>query len=51
MKDISKMTLEELKALGYDQIVEQSRIQQNLQLINTEIAKRAEKSSGAVVSK
>jgi hypothetical protein len=51
MKDISKMTLEELKALGYDQIVEQSRIQQNLQLINTEIAKRAEKSSGSVVSK
>ena len=40
--DITKKSVDELKSLAYDQMVELQRIQQNLQLINNEIAKRAE---------
>lgn len=32
------MTIEELKALGYDQMNELNRVQQNLQIINARIA-------------
>jgi hypothetical protein len=38
--DLTKMTLEQLKALAYDQLVDIQRLQQNLQLLNTEIEKR-----------
>ncbi len=31
------MTIEELKAIGYDQMNELARVQQNLQIINTRI--------------
>ncbi len=36
------MTAEQLKALAYDSLVESERIQNNLKLINIEIAKRNE---------
>ena len=38
--DLTTMTLEQLKALAYDQLVELQRIQQNLQILNAEIDKR-----------
>jgi len=41
--DISKNTLEELKSLAYDTLVELQRIQNNLQILNNEIVKRGEK--------
>lgn len=40
--DISKKTIDELKSLAYDQMVELQRVQNNLQILNTEIAKRGE---------
>jgi hypothetical protein len=39
--DISKMTVEELKALAYDQIVLLNQTQTNLNILQAEIAKRA----------
>jgi len=39
-KQLSEMTLIELKALAYDQISVLERSQQNLQIINAEIEKR-----------
>ena len=39
-KQLSEMTLTELKALGYDAIGTLERAQQNLRIINTEIEKR-----------
>jgi hypothetical protein len=44
------MTLEQLKSLAYDQIVLQAQVQQNIQLIQAEIAKR-EKSEPEKVEK
>ncbi len=38
MKTIEQMTIEELKSLGYDQMNELARVQQNLQIINARIA-------------
>jgi hypothetical protein len=38
--DLSKMSLEQLKALGYDQILLLQQTQQNLQIIADEIEKR-----------
>lgn len=40
--DISSKTLEQLKALAYDQMIELSRIQRNIGIIEQEIAKRNE---------
>lgn len=37
MKPIEQMTIEELKAVGYDQMNELARVQQNLQIINARI--------------
>ena len=37
MKPIEQMTKEELKAIGYDQMIELARIQNNLQIINARI--------------
>ena len=39
-KPITEMELNDLKALAYDQIVLLERCQQNLQIINAEIARR-----------
>lgn len=41
--DITTMSLEAVKALAFDQMVELQRIQNNLNILNAEIAKRAEK--------
>jgi hypothetical protein len=38
--DITKQTVEQLKSLAYDQMVELERIQTNLRILNTEIEKR-----------
>ncbi len=38
--DITKMTVTELKALGYDLLVQMQQCQQNIQILNAEIAKR-----------
>lgn len=38
--DLSKLSLIELKALAYDQMVALQQIQSNLQLINTAIANK-----------
>ncbi len=40
--DITKKTLDELKSLAYDQMVELQRVQNNLQLLNNEILKKSE---------
>lgn len=37
MKPIEQMTIEELKALEYDQMNELNRVQQNLQIISARI--------------
>jgi len=37
MKKFEDMNIEELKALAYDQLVEQSRVNKNLQLIEARI--------------
>lgn len=37
MKPLEQMTIEELKAVGYDQMNELARVQQNLQIINARI--------------
>lgn len=36
-KPLEQMTIEELKAIGFDQMNELARIQQNLQIINARI--------------
>ena len=41
--DITKMTIEQLKALAYDQMVELNIIQRNINSIENEIAKRKNK--------
>jgi hypothetical protein len=41
-KTIEHMTLEALKSLAYDQILEAQRIQNNLNIIQAEIAKRGQ---------
>jgi hypothetical protein len=41
--DPKTMTLEAIKSLCYDQMVELQRIQNNLNILNAEIAKRADK--------
>lgn len=38
--NLQQMTLETLKSLAYDQLVQLEQTQQNLRLINEEIAKR-----------
>lgn len=38
--DISKKTLDELKSLAYDLLLQQANLNQNLQIINAEIQKR-----------
>ena len=40
--DITKMTITELKALAYDQLVELERVQTNIKAINEQIRKRPE---------
>jgi len=40
MIDITKKTLEELKSLAYDTMVELQRVQNNLQILNNEIFKK-----------
>lgn len=37
MKPLEQMTIEELKALAYDQLVEQARVSKNLQIIEARI--------------
>lgn len=37
MKPLEQMTLEELKSLAYDQLVEQARVSKNLQIIEARI--------------
>ena len=39
-KDITTLTVEELKALAYDQILLLNQAQQNIQIIEAELAKR-----------
>lgn len=39
-KDLSKKTLDELKVMVYDLLVEQQRVNQDLILVNTEIQKK-----------
>ena len=41
-KTLAEMTLIELKAMAYDQFALLEQCQQNLQIINAEIAKRQE---------
>lgn len=41
--DITTKTVDELKALAYDFMVDLQRVQNNLNILNAEIAKRAEK--------
>ena len=41
--DITKLTIEELKALAYDEMIKLNTAQQNIQLIQAEINKRIEK--------
>ena len=50
-KPLTEMSLIELKAMAYDQIGLLERCQQNLQIINTEIAKRQEQPEESVVPK
>lgn len=38
--DLTKLTIEQLKALAYDSIVDLERIQNNLKFLNEEISKR-----------
>ena len=38
--NLQEMTLEQLKALCYDLIVQQAQVQQNIAVIQAEIAKR-----------
>jgi len=42
MKTLEEMTLEELKACAYDQIVQREQADGNLRLLNAEIQKRAQ---------
>ena len=42
--DITKMSVEALKALAYDEMAKIQLSQQNLQMINQEIAKKQEES-------
>lgn len=37
-KPIEQLTIEELKVIGFDQMNELARVQQNIQLINARIA-------------
>jgi hypothetical protein len=41
MMDVTTMTIEQLKALAYDQIVIRENAERNLQILNNEIARRA----------
>lgn len=41
--NITKMNVQELKAVAYDLIAEIERMQNNLRLVNQEIAKKSEK--------
>jgi hypothetical protein len=41
-KPLAELTLNDLKAMAYDQITLLERCQQNLQIINAEIKKRQE---------
>jgi hypothetical protein len=41
MMDVTTMTIEQLKALAYDQIVTRENAERNLQILNNEIARRA----------
>ena len=38
--DLTKKTVEELKAMAYDQLAAKGQAEQNLQILNQEIAKR-----------
>ena len=49
--DISKLTIEQLKSLAYDTMVEAERAQKNLSVINNEIAKKTEIERGATQPK
>lgn len=40
--DITKLSITELKALGFDMVAELERTQQNLRTVNAELAKRQE---------
>lgn len=40
--DITKFTLEQLKAMAYDLIGQLENIQKNLQVLNNEIAKKSQ---------
>ena len=42
--DISKKSIQELKALAYEQIVQRTQADRNLQLIEQEIVKKAKTS-------
>jgi hypothetical protein len=46
--NITTFTSEQLKALAYDVIVEMERVQNNLRLINQELAKRQEAQSAEI---
>ncbi len=40
--DVTKLTVEQIKSMAYDQIVLLEQTQRNLQILNAEIAKRNE---------
>ena len=40
--DVTKLSVEQIKSMAYDQIVLLEQTQRNLQILNTEIAKRNE---------
>jgi sRNA-binding carbon storage regulator CsrA len=41
MMDVTTMTIEQIKALAYDQIAIRENAERNLQILNNEIARRA----------
>jgi len=43
--NIKTLTIEQLKALAYDQLVELERIQKNINILNQEIASRNQQSA------
>jgi hypothetical protein len=51
MMDISQMTLEQLKALAYDQLVILNQTQANINVIQAEIKKRGEQQPAAEAPK
>lgn len=49
--DLTKLSTQELKALAYDQLVEMQRAQNNINLINAEIAKQEKEGSSSLEAK